>query len=471
MNFWELKSAKGSEQCLVGQDSEISYEELAALSDSIYPRGKRSIVLMLCDRNKETIAGYLGALRNGYVPVMMPRSLDGISLTGYSEVYRPRYAWLPRADVALLSNGADKWREVGALLDYVLMELPVGGSDYRINEDLALLMPTSGSTGDPKLVRLSYDNLQANALAISEYLKLSGSDAAITSLPLNYSYGLSVLNSHLAVGARVVVTAASVLERGFWDAACKRGVTSIAGVPYTFEMLRRMRPSRHNLPSLRFLTQAGGHMRSELTEEFLAISDANGWQFYTMYGQTEATARIAYMPPDCARAKLGSVGLAIPGGSVGLVPAPGHDAAADVGELVYSGPNVCMGYAHSVADLARGDDNRGVLRTGDLARIDEEGFIFILGRLRRYAKIYGNNVSLDHIEAILREGGLDCMVTADGDQLKIYCCFEEGPVFAVLKGRLSLPVSAIQVFQIDEFPLNSNGKRNYKALSAKGKEQ
>lgn len=466
MYFWDLNLAEDTAPCLRTRDAEFSYQQVAALSDDIFPEAPRSVLLMLCDRNAASILGYVGALRTGNVPVLLPGDVSCSSLKQFAEIYAPRYIWLSQSRADEVSTIVGGCRQSTKLLGYVLLELAPTSEPHDLHADLALLMPTSGSTGDPKLVRLSYGNLQANAQSISAYLGLGSSDVAITSLPLNYSYGLSVLNSHLASGAQVAVTQASVLEKEFWNLVQDARVTNLAGVPYTFSMLKRFRFEELDLSSLRFMTQAGGPMAEALTEKFLEICAANNWQFYTMYGQTEATARISFVPPDRALDKLGSVGVPIPGGNVSLCEVEGQELPSGIGELIYSGPNVSLGYAYCAEDLAKGDENNGHLKTGDLARIDCDGFIYIEGRLRRYAKIYGNNVNLDHIEAILKARGIDSMVVADADRILVHVCSEGASVASALQEQLSLPPTSIKVISLPDFPINANGKRDYQALNS-----
>ncbi|MET9337281.1 AMP-binding protein [Nonomuraea sp. NPDC003804] len=322
--------------------------------------------------------------------------------------------------------------------------------------DLAVLLTTSGSTGNPKLVRLSHRAVMANARAIAQALRLTPADVAPTSLPLHYSYGLSVLNSHLAAGATIVLTGASLLERPFWRQLAEHRCTSLAGVPYQYEMLRRLRfdPAAH--PALTTLTQAGGRLRPELVAEFAAKVD----RFFVMYGQTEATARIAVLPPERLPDKLGSAGVALPGGALGV----------ENGEIVYRGPNVMMGYATSAADLARGDDLGGVLRTGDLGYVDEEGFLFVTGRVKRIAKVYGVRVNLDDVERLLRDCG-PVAATGGDDRVTVWTeGLDRGAREALarrLAGELRLHWSGFDVREVDRLPLLATGKIDYRALEAR----
>ena len=265
--------------------------------------------------------------------------------------------------------------------------------DLEVHPDLALLLTTSGSTGSPKLVRLTLRNLAANAESIAQYLQLTPQERPITSLPMSYSYGLSVINSHLQVGATIVFTEDGVLQREFWDAVDQHHCTSFAGVPYTYQMLLQTGLLNKKGSSLRTLTQAGGRLEERYIQQMYDLAMARGWKFMVMYGQTEATARISYVPFERLGGKVGSVGIAIPNG---LLSVDEH-----TGELVYRGPNVMLGYAECRDDLAKGDELHGVLRTGDLARQDDDGYFYITGRLKRFLKLFGKRFNLDDVEKIL----------------------------------------------------------------------
>ncbi|MFI0417763.1 AMP-binding protein [Spongiactinospora sp. 9N601] len=328
--------------------------------------------------------------------------------------------------------------------------------------DLAVLLTTSGSTGSPKLVRLAKDAVLANAGSVARALGLTGADLWPTTLPLHYTYGLTTLNSHLAAGAGVLLTGEGLLDRGFWAAADAFGATSLAAVPYQFEMLRRLRfdPAAH--PALRMITQSGARLRADLVADFAARMARGGGHLVKMYGMTEAP-RIAVLPPEHLAARPGSVGRAVPGGALSIDAAPGGE-----GEVVYRGANVMMGYAESAADLARGDDMGGVLRTGDLGRLDD-GFLYLTGRRRRIGKVFGVRVGLDDIEELLRGHGPVAAVAGD-DRVVV---FAEAATAAggrelalTLAGRTGVHWSGFDVRGVPRLPLLASGKIDYRALEA-----
>jgi acyl-CoA synthetase (AMP-forming)/AMP-acid ligase II len=325
----------------------------------------------------------------------------------------------------------------------------------RVHPDLALLLTTSGSTGNPKLVRLSRTAVRTNAEQIAEALEIDANEVAITTLPLFYSFGLSVLHSHLVRGATVVLERTGIMQRDFWNAAVEHHVTSMAFVPSQYEMLRRLRFDPAHYPALRTLTQAGGRLRTDRVTEFAEKMATVGGRLFVMYGQAEAGPRMAALPPDRLADKLGSVGRALPGGRFTI--------SAD--EVVYHGPNVMMGYAETADDLIKGDDRGGVLRTGDLGRLDDEGFLFITGRRKRMAKIFGVRTNLDDVEK-----NFPVAAVAGDDKLVVFAEAVSDEDSRALRSKiaewLGTHHTGVVVHHIEALPLLPNGKTDYRALEA-----
>lgn len=358
-----------------------------------------------------------------------------------------------------------------------------GDGTTRPHPDLALLLPTSGSTGAPRLVRQSHTNLVANATSIADYLELTAADVALTILPLHYCYGLSVLHSHLLVGASVVLTDASVADDGFVDLAARHGVTNLAGVPHTFALFDRIGFADRTWPALRFVTQAGGKLPADDVRRWALDGGRAGWDLFVMYGQTEATARMAYLPPELAAEHPHLVGRAIPGGRFEIVAEDGSpiEQAGPVGALVYHGPNVMMGYAETADDLAL-PAGEGRRVTGDLARWSPEGLVEITGRASRFLKLFGLRVDLDQIERAAADADLEVLATGDDERLVVAVrCTDgntndstDGPdldgVRAWLGTIVSLPPHVVTILEIDDVPRLSNGKVDYPSLRARAAE-
>jgi acyl-CoA synthetase (AMP-forming)/AMP-acid ligase II/peptidoglycan/LPS O-acetylase OafA/YrhL len=342
------------------------------------------------------------------------------------------------------------------------LDQPEGG----LHPDLALLLSTSGSTGATKLVRLSTAAVEANAASIAQYLGLGPGSRALTTLPMHYSYGLSVVNSHLLSGGTLLLTARSLTEPEIWRFFEAEGGTSFAGVPYSFELLDRTGFWARAPRTLETITQAGGRLPPEAVSRIGDWAEAHKVRFFVMYGQTEATARIAYLPPDQRRAAPDCIGVAIPGGTLTLRGPDGEtvEAAGVEGELVYRGPNVMMGYALEREDLAHGPELEA-LATGDLAVRTEGGLFRIVGRASRIAKPFGLRVSLDELESILAAEGVRAAVTGNDDVIAVAVAgVAPADLAARLAARLKLPESLFDVTGHAELPRLPNGKTDYRSL-------
>ncbi len=314
--MWSFSSHAERLAAISDSGDSITYWDLCHFAKVI--RGAippRRLVFCLCSNTLGSVAGYTAFLQNRIVPLLLSKDLDQALLDRLIETYRPSYLWAPeelRSDFPVVLNAHGS-----ALLEVPFTPAPL------LHDDLALLLTTSGSTGSPNLVRLSYRNLDANTASIVEYLEITEQERPITTLPMEYTYGLSVINTHLAVGGTLLLTTKTLMQKEFWSFFKEQQVTSFAGVPYTYEMLKRLRFSRMTLPSLRTMTQAGGKLSPELHREFAGFAQASGRRFFVMYGQAEATARISYLPHELSVEKCGSIGIAIPGGELSLVDEQG----------------------------------------------------------------------------------------------------------------------------------------------------
>ena len=458
-------NGRGDRPALLTEKDVWSYERLTEEADGIAAYvGRRCLVFLLAENVPEAIAGYVGFLSHGVVPVMVDAALDAELLAGLVARYRPSFVWMPRERRGEFPEAAEAF----SLGGYVLLDRRER-APFPLAPELALLMTTSGSTGSPKLVRQSYENLRANTASIIEYLQMDASERAITSLPLHYVYGLSILNMHLAVGASVVVTRETLFSRDFWQLMREREVTSLGGVPYTYVMLKRLRFSRMELPALRTLTQAGGKLDPELHAAFAQDCTAKGRRFFVMYGAAEATARMGYLPAELALSHAGAMGRVIPGGRFELVDAEGRviQQPGESGELVYYGANVTLGYATSGADLIKGDERHGRYATGDVARCDADGIYTIVGRKKRFLKLFGKRTNLEEVEHLLRQrfGGEVACAGVD-DHLYAFVTDETvlPEVVPYLSGKLGLHPSAFRARQIAAIPKNAAGKTVYREL-------
>lgn len=444
----------------------LSYGELSEETKKIAEAvGRRSLVFSLCRNTIGSVLGYVAFLNGQIPPVLLNSHLEETLLAGLLQTYQPAFLWIP-------AEQTDRFAEmqlVYSCYDYVLLKTGYQ-MEYPLYDRLGLLLTTSGSTGSPKLVRQSYENILDNARAIVNYLELDATERPITTLPMNYTYGLSIINSHLLVGATLLLTEKTLMQKEFWHFFKEAEATSFGGVPYTYEMLDRLRFSRMDLPSLRTMTQAGGKLLPELHEKFATYAQENGKKFVVMYGQCEATARMGYLPPERAIEKKGSMGIVIPGGKFHLIDADGKEITEPLitGELVYEGKNVTLGYAERGEDLVKGDERNGILETGDMAQFDADGYYYIVGRKKRFLKIYGNRVNLDEIDRMVKgEFGIDAAAGGIDDHMYIFVT-EEGyadSIRAFVAGKTGLNPVAFKVLTINEIPKNDAGKTLYKELA------
>ncbi len=428
-------AAHGERAALHGPGGVVTHAELATRVATLAERlgGPRRLVQVQGSTSVAGVVSLLGAQAAGHVVLLGP---PGRSARALREAYAP--------DVVLDAAGGLE----------VVREAPA----HALHPDLALLLSTSGSTGAAKLVRLSHENLVANAEQITAALGVRPDDCAALTLPLTYCYGLSVLTTHLAAGASVVLTDTSVVDECFWRAAAEAGVTTLPGVPHTFELLERSGFADRDLPRLRSLTQAGGRMDPERVRRFAELGRRRGFDLSIMYGQSEATARMAVLPPDLAADHPDTVGVPVPGASIEL----------DDGEIVFRGANVMLGYADGPDDLALGRTVEA-LRTGDLGEWTPEGLLRVTGRTARFVKVLGHRIDLDTLEQRLRGEGHDVRV-AGRDGLVVVGARGAGTgprTAAVHRAAVSAcgtPPDAVRVVAVDEHPLLPTGKPDAAAL-------
>lgn len=465
--LWEL-GKYGNEEAVIDKSGMlITYRELEEEKDRIAAVvGGRCLVFCLCTNTIGSIVGYVSFINENIVPLLLNAHLEKDFLDNLLSIYLPKFLWVPEENISSFGG----MRKVYGCYGYALLKTEYA-KEYPLCPELGLLLTTSGSTGSPKFVRQSYTNIRSNAESIVQYLELDETERPITTLPMNYTYGLSVINSHLLVGAVILVTEDGLMQKEFWEFFKAQNATSFGGVPYTYEMLERLRFYRMELPSLRTMTQAGGKLIPELHKKFAEYASVSGKKFVVMYGQCEATARMGYLPADKALERCGSMGIAIPGGRFRLINAEGQEITEPqmTGELVYEGSNVTLGYAECGDDLAKGDERHGILETGDMAQFDEDGYYYIVGRKKRFLKIYGNRVNLDEIDRLIKGNfnNTDCASAGVDDHMYLFITDRdlEERVKSFLAAKTGLNSVAFKVIVIDEIPKNDAGKVLYKELA------
>jgi long-subunit acyl-CoA synthetase (AMP-forming) len=410
----------------------------------------RGLVFCYLDNSFESISFLLKALESKHALVLLSITLS----TNFKEALECNYA--PNYIFDASRSEIVTYTKIGSALYNKITDKP-----HDLHTELKVLLSTSGTTGSPKLVKLSEGNLLSNAEAIVGYLPISSTDVVPLNLPVHYSYGLSVLTSNAISGATICTGSLDVMSKGFWENFQKYQYATLAGVPYVYEMLDRIGFTKMDLPSLRYFTQAGGKLRDDLVKKYGTYAIDKGKLFYVMYGQTEATARMSYLEPSALLTHIGSIGKAINGGM--------FKVHTETSELLYEGPNVFGGYAETLEDL-RSFESPGILNTGDLARIDEEGFIFITGRSKRIAKVFGNRINLDELESSISKHFSDyyaCIGWQDKTIVifSINDQFQHNDIIDWVSKEYKLHPSSLKLMNIQSFPLTSNGKIDYSILT------
>jgi len=442
------KQKEQNRHVIITTENQLTYAEFQEKVDNFsFQSTSKELILLLCENNLTTVTAYIAALQHKHAVMLLGAVIHSELLNHIITTYQPRWIVTSNVDLQI-----ENYRRQGQVLEREEI------CTIRIHSELAVLLSTSGTTGSQKFVRLSYRNLQSNAEAIAQYLDINFNERGILNLPLSYSYGLSILNSHLQAGAAVLLTDESVVSRSFWSFVKEQRATSLPGVPYTYQVLQKVGFFKMDLPHLRTLTQAGGRLDERLVRLYGEYASEHGKRFFVMYGQTEASPRISYVPSDKLLEKLGTIGIAIPGGKLELEP--------ETNELIYYGDNVMLGYAETLADLAKGDECRGVLRSGDVAIVDEEGYFTVIGRTKRFIKLFGLRISLDDVERRL-ESEFHQPVACVGNDDKMVIAVESEEQKERIKQFISdlykLHQSSFKVV-VQAIPRMENGKINYKLL-------
>ncbi len=465
MNYFANIEKFGSKVALITDKENFTYNSIIDSSNKIFKKVKeRSLILLKCYNCFELLIAYVAFSRFNCPMILIDNNLNDQSYLEIIDEYKPDYIFQPK------KNKKDKinYNFFDNLGNYELLENDKKNNTI-IHESLSLLIPTSGSMGSPKFVRHSYQNVKTNIDQVTDSLKVKDLDRSITTMPLNYIYGLSIVNSHLFNGSSIVLNDYSLIDKKFWKLLNDKNVSNFGGVPFMYEVLSKIGFENKIPKSLKYITQAGGKLSNDILNEFIQISKKNDLKFITMYGQTEATSRMSYLNPDFLETKAGSIGKPVKDGKFYLINNDGKkiENNNEIGELVYEGKNVSMGYAKSHLDLKKGDENQGKLFTGDLAKRDDENFYYIVGRLKRISKIFGIRINLDDIEVLLKKRGFNCVCIGNDKKLNFFIEneFENEKALNEISKNIGIHKSAIRLNKINKIPRNKTGKVLYSELN------
>lgn len=443
---------------------QLTYGELVSLRASLSEvLPERELVFCLCENRVGALAGFLALYDCKDVCLLLSAHIDKGLLATLCQTYQPSYFWMLETKVVEFG-----YEIVCNYKGFALCK--TGNKAPEMHPDLSMLMTTSGTTGSPKLVRHKYGNIESNARNVAKVFGWTKDERGIIDLPMQYTMGLNVINSHLYAGATVLLVEANLMSPNYWKFIKEQKGTNFTGVPFSYEILNRLRFAKMDLPYLTTLAEGGGKLSDSLFATFAAYAVDKGKRFFATFGTTETSARLAYLPPECATTHIGSIGRAIPGGHLILVDENGQEIGqAEVeGELRYEGPNVTMGYGVCQDDLKKGDEFCGVYETGDIAKMDADGFFYIVGRKKRFLKLFGLRVSLDQSEKIISEHfGIECACTGDDNQMRIFITkvSVQEDVRQLIAEKTGLMAKSFAVKVIDSIPRFESGKINYRELN------
>lgn len=423
---------------------------------------RRSVLFCLCENTVAALAGIIAFETLHVVPLLVSASTEEALLSNLDRIYEPSYYWVPES-CSIQPRGTTLFSEYG----YKLIQTE--NKPYPINEKLSLLMTTSGSTGSPKLVRYKYGNLEANAKNVAAVFGWTNEERCIADLPIQYTMGFNVINSHLIVGATILLIKSNLMSMDFWNFIKEQRGTNFTGVPYSYEIMMKLRFTRMQLPDLYTLAEGGGKLTDDMFLKLAQYAKDSGKRFCPTFGTTETSARMAFCPAEKALEKVGTIGKAIPEGELFLLDDDGTQITEQeaVGELGYRGPNVTMGYGICREDLMKGDEWFGEYHTGDIAQRDRDGYYYIVGRKKRFLKLFGLRVSLDQCERILKQRYI-CDFACVGTDKKMIVYSDDQQVIRnvpkFLSEKLNLSILAFEGRYIEEIPKNETGKTVYAKL-------
>jgi len=427
---------------------------------------KRSLIFLLGENSIESLAGYIGFINSGSVIMLINSEINDDDLFTLYNKYLPDFLWCSKK-ISLNLTG----KNFSTIFDIGEFQLLKNKKKipFLMDENLMLLLNTSGSLGEPKCVKLTYENVKKNSLAIIDYLKIDSEDRTITTMSMNYSYGLSIINTHLITGASIILNKKTLIDNDFWKIFYKNKVNNFNGVPYTYEIIKRIGYSKLFLNKIKYITQAGGKMNENIISEISESSIKSGSKFYVMYGQTEASPRMSYINVNDYPEKRGSIGKPIKGGKFSLQDDEGNEIKKNekTGELVYYGKNVFTGYSFDFHDLNKKNEIRNKLQTGDLAKRDTEGYYYIVGRKKRFIKLYGDRINLDYLEIKLKSKNFKTACIGNDNQLIIFCELKKNEKLNKneISKIINVPQSRFKLIELESLPLNENKKISYVKLN------
>lgn len=459
------KKIISSRSCFIEHNGKVySYYDLDKFSNEIIKNiPSRSIILMKSYNSFMWLCAYYGFIKKKIVPILIDNNIDSSFEENLILRYRPSYIF------SLESEKYEKYYKIFNRDRFCIYKNNSKSEKYKLNKNLCLLLTTSGTTGNKKFVKLSYENLYHNTRAIIKYLKINKKCKLITTLQPSYSYGLSLINTHLYSGSSIVLNNYSFFDKNFWKLFHKYKPTTFACVPRSLEFLERLGIKKINFKKLSYITLAGGALIPQKLKKINIELERKKIKLFTMYGQTEASPRISYLDPTFNRSKLGSIGKSIRGGKLFLIDKKNSilKKSNQIGEIIYIGKNVFMGYSKSLKDLSKINiKKQNILKTGDYGYRDKDGFYWIVGRKKDFVKVNGHRVNLRELNEFFRSQGFQSYCDFGNDKINIYFNNKKFINFfknsSIVKGNLNFNNFCL-IFK-KNIPINDRGKIDIRKL-------
>ena len=445
--------------------SNLSYKQVLTETNEIKKEIKnRSLILIVSENSLGSLLAYIFCIINNHVGIIIDSKTTEQNILKTFKNYQPNYIFLSKKTKSIFKKICS---EKYTFFDQSLMKNKIN-KKKKLNKNLSLLLSTSGSMGSVKFVKLSKDNLKHNTDSIIKYLKIRKKDSAITNLPISYSYMLSVINTHFEVGASIVISKYSLVEKEFWETLKNSKVTSFNGVPYTYEILTRIGLKNIKIKTLKYLTHAGGKLEKEKLKEIIKFCKKNNLKFFSMYGQTEASPRISYLKPEFSEKKIGSIGKGIPGNKIYIIDSSSKKISKPFieGEIICEGKNVFMGYSKNYNDLKKANEENFKLKTGDLGFFDEDGFFYITSRISKIAKIFGYRVDVDALENLMSQKGYKVACLSNNKKIFIFTekKYNKANLINAISKITNLNIRSFELIKLKYLPRTSNNKISYNEL-------
>jgi acyl-CoA synthetase (AMP-forming)/AMP-acid ligase II len=436
---------------------EISYKKLLEDADIFRNYFKeKKIIMMLAENSYEFIVCYVAAIRSNQLLIILNPNINEKDLIKLCNLYKPHYIFAKK-NINYL-----KYKKILNFKNFFFFG-KTNEVEIPININLSCLLSTSGTTGVSKFVKLSSENLLSNTKSISKILSITSKDSCITTMPPYYSYALSIINTHLTNGSKIILNNYSIIDRKFWEIFKRFKPNNLNGVPYTYEILDKIKVQNMDLSCLKYITQAGGRLDQTIKKKYINLCQKKKIKFFIMYGQTEASPRISIMPWKFLKKYPDSVGLPLPGGRV-IVKKKGSINNKE-GEIIYKGKNVFWGYSNSYKDLKKNNEKNFFLKTGDIGYKNKKGFIFITGRKKRILKIFGIRLSLDILERELNQYNFECICSGTDKFLEVKVIRKKNIDLNKLRQKIkkitNLMPNFYKIIEVKAFERNEAGKIKY----------